>query len=60
VYVSRMAMRRHPGKRAIALALCFAGLVLAASPQAGRQNQAAVPTLLIARLRLYSKAPVLY
>jgi hypothetical protein len=43
----------------IAFALFFASLMLAASPQAGRQNQAAIPTLVIARLRLYSKAPVL-
>jgi hypothetical protein len=53
---------RHPGIAArrllIALALIFASLMLAASPQAGRQNQAAVPALLVARLRLYSKAPV--
>ncbi len=62
VYLWGMAMRRRavPVRRLIiAMALCFAGLILAASPQAGRQNQAAVPTLLVARLRLYSKAPIL-
>jgi hypothetical protein len=51
-----MAMRRL----IITLVLFFASLMLAASPQAGRQNQAAIPTLVIARLRLYGKSPVQY
>ena len=57
----RTPLQRLRVRRLVAaLSLCVASLLLAASPQAGRQYQAAVPTLLMARLRLYSKAPVLY
>ena len=55
-----MVLRVRPLRLLIAAALLLGGVLLAASPQSGRQNQAAVPTLLIARLRLYSKSPVLY
>jgi len=43
-----------------ALALVVAGMLLAAAPRPGRQTQAAVPALLLVRLRLYGKVPVLY
>jgi hypothetical protein len=35
-------------------------ILLGASPRPGRQNQAMVPVLVLARLRLYGKVPVLY
>jgi hypothetical protein len=35
-------------------------ILLGASPRPGRQNQAMVPVLFMARLRLYGKVPVLY
>jgi len=57
--------RRIPAASArrvvLVLILVAAGtLLLAAAPRPGRQNQAAVPALLLVRLRLYGKVPVLY
>jgi len=61
MYLCSMVVRLiSPRRLFLAAALLLAGVLLAASPQSGRQNQAAVPTLIIARLRLYSKVPVLY
>jgi hypothetical protein len=42
------------------LALAAAGLLLVTRPAAGKQgrDQAAVPALLLVRLKLYGKAPV--
>jgi len=42
----------------LVLVLVLAGLLLAAVPGKGQQNQAALPALLLVRLKLYSKAPV--
>jgi hypothetical protein len=44
----------------LVLILVAAGMLLAAAPRPVRQNQAAVPALLLVRLRLYGKVPVLY
>ncbi len=44
----------------LVLAMLAAVLVLGASPRPGRQNQAMLPALALARLRLYGKVPVLY
>ncbi len=44
----------------LAAVLLAAALFLGTSPRPGRQNQAMLPALVLARLRLYGKSPVQY
>ena len=44
----------------LAVVLLTAIALLGASPRPGRQNQAMLPVLVLARLRLYGKSPVQY
>jgi hypothetical protein len=53
--------RRAPARGFVFAMVVIAALILlGASPRPGRQNQAMVPVLVLARLRLYGKVPVLY
>lgn len=44
----------------LALAVIAAVILLGETPQPGQQGQAMLPALVLARLRLYGKVPVLY
>jgi len=56
------SLRRNARGRGLAFAVLAlaAVLLLGASPRPGRQNQAMLPVLVLARLRLYGKSPVQY
>ncbi|HTO22329.1 MAG TPA: hypothetical protein VMF68_11770 [Spirochaetia bacterium] len=56
------SLRRSARGRCLAFAVLVLAtvLLLGASPRPGRQNQAMLPVLVLARLRLYGKVPVQY
>ncbi|HTO21176.1 MAG TPA: hypothetical protein VMQ10_01735 [Spirochaetia bacterium] len=57
----RVRPRRIPVRGLVlAVVLLTAVTLLGASPRPGRQNQAMLPVLVLARLRLYGKVPVQY
>jgi len=56
-----LRVRRSSGLGLVAAVLMMAAVILVgASSRPGRQQQAMLPVLVLARLRLYGKAPVQY